>query len=74
MMGNLPRGFNLLCSPTIPVFCFCRIILETDPSIISSRVAKANTDISSLPIADQTLSQVWRQAQEQLTRSFLSGK
>ena len=52
---------------------FFRIILETDPSIISARVSKANSDISSIPIADQTLSQVWKQAQEQLTRSFLSG-
>jgi hypothetical protein len=56
------------------MFDFSSIILETDPSIISARVSKANYDISSIPMADQTLSQVWKQAQEQLTRSFLSGK
>lgn len=66
MMGN--------SRPIIAQVTLSRIILETDPAIISGRVAKANTDISSIPIADQTLSQVWRQAQEQLTRSFLSGK
>jgi coatomer subunit zeta len=47
------------------------VLLETDSGIITSRVTKQAQESSSLPIGDQTLSSVWRQAQEQLTRSFL---
>jgi hypothetical protein len=46
------------------------IILETDAGIVTSRVTKQAQE-QSLPLADQTLSSVWKQAQEQLTRSFL---
>jgi hypothetical protein len=46
------------------------IILETDAGMVTSRVTKQAQE-QSLPLADQTLSSVWKQAQEQLTRSFL---
>ncbi|KAI8901294.1 Longin-like domain-containing protein [Globomyces pollinis-pini] len=47
------------------------VILETDASAIASRVSKQGTDSSSIPIADQTLSQVWKSAQGSIMRSFL---
>ncbi|KAJ3270344.1 hypothetical protein HDV01_007923 [Terramyces sp. JEL0728] len=42
------------------------VILETDSSVVCSRVAKLQ---ESIPIADQTLSSVWKSAQDQLKRS-----
>jgi hypothetical protein len=66
-MKLLMMGKNRLLDSSI---FFYRIILETDSSLIAQRVAKANSDPSSIPIADQTLSQVWRQAQEQVARGW----
>ncbi|KAI8903967.1 Longin-like domain-containing protein [Gorgonomyces haynaldii] len=44
------------------------VLLEFDPQHLASRVTKRGAEVE---IQDQSLSQVWRQAQEQLTRSFL---
>ena len=51
-------------------YLILRIILETDSSLISARVAKSNSDQSSLQLSDQTLSQVWKQAQEQVAKGW----
>lgn len=45
------------------------IILETDPSIVASRVSMRGAD--ELPLSEQTLSQAFALAKEQLARSLL---
>lgn len=45
--------------------------METDASTIAGRVTKRQGEGDNVPLQDQTISQVWRQAQEQLARSFL---
>jgi len=46
------------------------LILETDPATIASRVAMRGAD-SDIPLAQQTLSQAFASAREQLTNSLL---
>lgn len=46
------------------------IILETNPSVIVSRVTK-RANVADLPIAEQTMAQVFQRASEHLTKSFL---
>jgi len=46
------------------------IILETDPRAIASRVTKSGHD-GDLSLGDQTVTQVFQRAQEQLARSLL---
>jgi hypothetical protein len=47
------------------------IILETDPSVIASRVSMRGGD-GELPLSEQTFSQALQSAKEQLARSLLS--
>eukprot|EP01102_Stenamoeba_stenopodia_P008789 TRINITY_DN2566_c0_g1_i1.p1 TRINITY_DN2566_c0_g1~~TRINITY_DN2566_c0_g1_i1.p1 ORF type:complete len:177 (+),score=45.38 TRINITY_DN2566_c0_g1_i1:235-765(+) len=51
------------------------IILESEPSIIASRVAMkgADTETTDIPLSEQTISQAIQLAREQLTRSLLKG-
>jgi hypothetical protein len=51
-------------------FRLTRIILECDANIVASRVTKTLDD-GSTSLSDQTLSQVWRMAQQQIKNSFL---
>jgi len=46
------------------------MILETDPATIASRVSMRGAD-SDVPLAQQTLSQAFASAREQLTNSLL---
>jgi len=47
------------------------VVLETDPTIISNRVAMRGAE-SEIPLAEQSLSQVWAGAREQMTRALLN--
>lgn len=47
------------------------IVLETDPSVITNRVAMRGAD-SEVPLAEQSLSQVMAAAREQMTRALLN--
>jgi hypothetical protein len=47
------------------------IIMETDAAAIAARVTKRSDEGDNVPLQDQTISQVWKSAQEQLARSFL---
>jgi len=46
------------------------IILESDPSVIASRVAMKGAD-SDIPLSEQTISQALQNAREQIARSLL---
>jgi len=46
------------------------ILLETDPSEIQKRVSLKGAE-EDVPLTEQTLSQAWETAKEQLTKSFL---
>ena len=46
------------------------VVLETDPTIISNRVAMRGAE-REIPLAEQSLSQVWAGAREQMTRALL---
>ena len=47
------------------------IILETDPSVVASRVSMRGGD-GDVPLSEQTFSQALASAKEQLARSLLS--
>jgi hypothetical protein len=49
----------------------CSIILETDPSVVASRVSMRGGD-GDVPLSEQTFSQALASAKEQLARSLLS--
>ncbi|KND01578.1 coatomer subunit zeta [Spizellomyces punctatus DAOM BR117] len=46
------------------------IILESDPNNVASRVTKKGSE-ADIPLSEQTVTQVWQRAQEQLARSLL---
>merc|ERR550532_1636215 len=46
------------------------VILETDPTVIAGRVAMRGAD-SDVPLSEQTFSQAFASAKEQLARSLL---
>ncbi|KAJ3156143.1 Coatomer subunit zeta-1 [Geranomyces michiganensis] len=46
------------------------IILESEPSLIASRVTKKSSE-ADMPLSEQTVAQVFQRAQEQLARSLL---
>ncbi|KAJ3268383.1 Coatomer subunit zeta-1 [Borealophlyctis nickersoniae] len=47
------------------------IILESDPSVIASRVTKKGADGDNVPLSEQTIAQALRTAQEQFAKSLL---
>lgn len=53
------------------ILIFDSIVMETDGAAIAARVTKRQGEGDNVPLQDQTISQVWRSAQEQLARSFL---
>jgi hypothetical protein len=55
----------------LPFITNYRIIMETDGAAIAARVTKRQGEGDHVPLQDQTISQVWKSAQEQLARSFL---
>ncbi|KAJ3131710.1 Coatomer subunit zeta-1 [Physocladia obscura] len=48
------------------------IILESDSTQIAARVTKKDANDGSIPLAEQTIAQALRQAQEQITKSLLN--
>ncbi|TPX49985.1 hypothetical protein SeMB42_g00577 [Synchytrium endobioticum] len=47
------------------------IILESDPTQISSRVTRRSDEAQNIPLAEQTISQALQSARDQLTRTLL---
>ena len=55
----------------VAALCSRSIILETDPSVVASRVSMRGGD-GDVPLSEQTFSQALASAKEQLARSLLS--
>ncbi|CAG8542307.1 106_t:CDS:2 [Funneliformis caledonium] len=49
------------------------IVLETDSSVIVSRVSRPRTDTTDIPITEQTLIQAYHTARERVTERLLRG-
>jgi len=49
------------------------IVLETDSSVIVSRVTRPRTDTTDIPITEQTLIQAYQTARERLAERLLKG-
>jgi hypothetical protein len=67
IVGLVIEGSNT----NIPLFFFCRIILDTDANAIVGRVSKPRLDMVDIPFTEQTLSQAYQTARERLTSQLL---
>ena len=54
-------------------FLFLRIALETDSSVIVSRVSRLRTDTTDIPITEQTFIQAYHTARERVAERLLRG-
>ena len=52
-------------------FLISRIILETDPGSIAARVSKPRASDLDLPISEQSFTQAFARAREQITTTLL---
>eukprot|EP00126_Sphaerothecum_destruens_P007371 Sdes_comp19821_c0_seq1m11978 len=51
--------------------CDCGVILESDPTLIAQRSSMRSNHETEIPLSEQTISQAFASARDQLTRSLL---